>query len=56
MLLIVLFESKSTVRQISEFVEKENKMKSLLFRHFIYVKLRTTVDSCKNLPITCKNA
>ena len=40
----------------SEFVEKENKMKSLLFRHFIYVKLRTTVEVCKDLPFTPKYA
>ena len=37
MLLIVLFESKSTVRQISEFVEKAGIIKSLLFQHFIHV-------------------
>ena len=36
----------------SEFVEKERKIKSLLFRQFIYVKLRTAVDRCKNLPFT----
>ena len=32
-------EEKPTVRQVSEFVEKARRMKSLLFRHFIYVKL-----------------
>ena len=31
-------------------------MKSLFFRHFIYVKLRTAVEVCQNLPFTCKNA
>ena len=39
----------------SKFVEKENKMKSLLFRHFIYVNLRTAVKACKKLPFTCKS-
>ena len=35
----------------SEFVESERKLKSNRFRHFIYVKLRTAVDRCKNLPL-----
>ena len=40
----------------SEFVESERKFNSDRFRHFIYVKLRTAVGVCKNLPITCKSA
>ena len=40
----------------SEFVEGAEKMKSLLLRHFIYVKLRTAVDRCKNLPFAYRNA
>ena len=42
------------VRQISEFVEKARKIKNYPFRQFIYVKLRTAVDRCKNLLFTCK--
>ena len=49
-------KGKSTVRQISEFVETERKMKSLLFRHFIYVKLRIAFAVSENLLFTCKNA
>ena len=45
-----------TVRYRSDFVERARKIKSLPFRHFIYVKLRTAGDVCKNLPFTCKNA
>jgi hypothetical protein len=40
----------------SEFVEKERRIKSLLFRHIIYVTLRTTVAMCKNLPFTSRYA
>ena len=47
---------KPTVRYRSEYVESERKIKSLLFRQFIYVKLRIAVGRCKNLPFTCKNA
>ena len=39
-----------------EFVEKERKLKSLLFRHFIYVNLGVLVEVCQNLPFTCKHA
>ena len=39
----------------SEFVEKAKKMKSLLFRQFIYVELRTASDVCQNLPFIRKN-
>ena len=45
-----------TVRYSSDFVERARKIKSLFFRHFIYVKLRTAVAMCKNLPFTCKYA
>ena len=38
----------------SEFVEKERKIKNPLFRHFIYVNLRTAVEVCKNLLFTYK--
>ena len=47
---------KPTVRYGSEFVEKERKIKSLLFRHFIYVNLGIAVEVYQNLPFTCKNA
>ena len=40
----------------SKFVETERKMKSLLFRHFIYVKLRIAFAVSENLLFTCKNA
>ena len=40
----------------SEFVEKAEKIKRLLFRHFIYVNLGILVEVCQNLPFTCKNA
>ena len=40
----------------SEFVENVRSLKIRSFRHFIYVKLRTAVGMCKNLPFTCKNA
>ena len=40
----------------SEFVEKERKIKSDRFRHFIYVNLGILVEVCKNLPFTCKSA
>ena len=49
-------EEKPTVRYRSEFVEKARGIKSLLFRQFIYVKLRITVEECKNLPFTPKYA
>ena len=49
-------QQKTTVRYRSEFVAKARKIKSDQFRHFIYVKLRTAVDRCKNLPFTCKSA
>lgn len=49
-------KGKPTVRQISEFVEKTGKIKSLLFRHFIYVNLRTAVEVCENLPFPYKYA
>ena len=39
----------------SEFVEKERKIKSLLFRQFIYVNLGILVALCKNLPFTPEN-
>ena len=39
----------------SEFVKKR-KIKSLLFRQFIYVKLRIAGEVCKNLPFTRENA
>ena len=38
----------------SKFVEKENKMKSLLFRHFIYVNLGIAVEVCQNLLLAAK--
>ena len=40
----------------SEFVEKERKIKSLLFRQFIYVNLGIAGEVFQNLPFTCKNA
>ena len=49
-------ERKPTVRYHSEFVEKERKIKSDRFRHFIYVKLRIADEVCKNLAFTYKNA
>ena len=49
-------KEKPTVRQISEFVEKARKIKSLLFRHFIYVNLGIAGEVCQNLPFTFKNA
>ena len=36
----------------SEFVEKVRKIKSLLFRHFIYVNLGILVEACQNLPFS----
>jgi len=36
--------------------KRQEIIKSLLFRQFIYVKLRTAVRRCKNLSFTCKNA
>ena len=39
----------------SEFVENARRLKIRYFRQFIYVKLRTAADRCKNLPFTCKN-
>ena len=39
-------EEKPTVRYRSEFVEKAKKIKSLLFRHFIYVNLGIAVEVC----------
>ena len=39
-----------------EFVEKERKLKSLLFRQFIYVNLGIAGKVCQNLPFACKNA
>jgi len=47
---------KPMVRYRSEFVETERKMKSLLFRHFIYVKLRIAFAVSENLLFTCKYA
>jgi len=44
------------IRYGSEIVEKEGKTISLLFRHFIYVKLRVAGEVCKNLPSSRKNA
>ena len=38
----------------SEFVENAGSLKRRYFRQFIYVKLRTAVGRCKNLPFTCK--
>ena len=49
-------KEKPRVRQILESVEKARKFKRLLFRQFIYVKLRTAVEVCQNLPFTYKNA
>ena len=49
-----ILKTKPTVRQISEFVEKVRKIKNLLFRHFIYVKLRIAVEVCQNLPLPAK--
>ena len=40
----------------SEFVENARSLKIRYFRHFIYVKLRTAVEVCKNLPFTGKYA
>ena len=40
----------------SECVEKVRKIKSPLFRHFIYVNLGILVEVCKNLPFTPKYA
>ena len=39
-----------------EFVEVAGRIKSLLFRHFIYVNLGIPGDVCKSLPFPCKNA
>ena len=47
-------KEKPRVRQILESVEKARKFKRLLFRQFIYVKLRTAVEVCQNLPFTRK--
>ena len=49
-------ERKPAVRYGSEFVERAKNIKSLLFRQFIYVKLRIVGEVCKNLLFTCKNA
>jgi hypothetical protein len=40
----------------SEFVEKAKKMKSLLFRQFIYINLGIEGEVCKPPPFACKNA
>ena len=47
---------KATVRQISEFIEKAMKNKSLSFRQFIYVNLGIAGEVCENLLFAYKNA
>ena len=51
-----MLKGKPTVRYRSEFVENARKIKRPLFRHFIYVKLRTAVEVYQNLPFTPKYA
>ena len=42
-------EEKPTVRQISEFVEKEREIKNPLFRQFIHVNLGILVEPYENI-------
>ena len=44
---------KDTCIPQSEFVEVAGRIKSPLFRHYIYVNLRIAGAVCKNLPFTC---
>ena len=52
----LLWETKPTVRQISEFVENARSLKIRYFRHFIYVNLGIAVEVYQNLPFTPKYA
>ena len=51
-----MWEGKPTVRYRSEIVKKNREIKKQYFRQFIYVKLRTAVEVCQNLPFSRKNA
>ena len=46
-------KEKSTVQQISEFVEDKRKIKRLLFRQFIHVNLGILVEPYANLLFVC---